>query len=102
MKIQLKGLNNMKKILRISLLAISLVFISCEIPADLNDNPNEITVSDVDANLFLNGAQLANVIVQVSHLNRISGMFSGQLVGYASLYSNIHGYSLSTVESNGE
>jgi hypothetical protein len=102
MKIQLKGLNNMKKILRISLLAISLVFISCEIPADLNDNPNEITVSDVDANLFLNGAQLANVIVQVSHLNRISGMFSGQLVGYASLYSNIYGYSLSTVESNGE
>ena len=94
MKIQLKGLNNMKKILRISLLVISLVFISCEIPADLNDNPNEITVSDVDANLFLNGAQLANVIVQVSHLNRISGMFSGQLVGYASLYSNIYGLSL--------
>jgi hypothetical protein len=29
-------------------------------------------------------------------------MFSGQLVGYASLYSNIYGYSLSTVETNGE
>ena len=85
MKTQLKGLKIMKKISKISLLAVSLVIISCEIPADLNDNPNEITVSDVDANLFLNGAQLANVIVQVSHLNRISGMFSGQLVGYASL-----------------
>ena len=58
--------------------------------------------SAADANLFLNGAQLANNIVQVSHLNRISGMFSGQLVGYASLYSNIYGYSLSTVETNGE
>ena len=102
MKTQLKGLKIMKKISKISLLAVSLVIISCEIPADLNDNPNEITVSDVDANLFLNGAQLANVIVQVSHLNRISGMFSGQLIGYTSLYSNIYGYSLSTVESNGE
>jgi len=29
-------------------------------------------------------------------------MFSGQLIGYTSLYSNIYGYSLSTVESNDE
>ena len=28
-------------------------------------------------------------------------MYSGQLVGFASLYSNIYGYSLSSVESNG-
>ena len=83
MKTQLKGFKKMNKIYKISLLVASLAFMSCEIPADLNDNPNEITVSDVDANLFLNGAQLANVIVQVSHMNRISGMFSGQLVGYA-------------------
>ena len=102
MKTQLKGFKEMNKIFKISFVAVSLLIMSCEIPADLNDNPNEITVSDVDANLFLNGAQLANVIVQVSHLNRISGMFSGQLVGYASLYSNIYGYSLSTVESNDE
>ncbi len=102
MEIQLKGYNKMNKIFKVSLLSALLVLMSCEIPADLNDNPNEITVSDVDANLFLNGAQLANVIVQVSHLNRISGMYSGQLIGYTSLYSNIYGYSLSTVESNGE
>ena len=63
MKIQLKGLNNMKKILRISLLAISLVFISCEIPADLNDNPNEITVSDVDLGILERVAK-KNVISQ--------------------------------------
>ena len=97
-----KGLKTMTRLLKISALTISFVFISCEIPENLNDNPNDLTVSDVDANLFLNGAQLANNIVQVSHLNRISGMFSGQLVGYASLYSNIYGYSLSTVETNGE
>ncbi len=82
----------MKKLISLITLSIALVMTSCEIPENLNDNPNEITVSDVDANLFLNGAQLANAIVQVSHLNRISGMYSGQLVGYASLYSNIYGY----------
>ena len=79
-----------------------LMLASCEIPTDLNDNPNEITLQDVDASLFLNGAQLANIMVQNSHLNRITGMFSGQLIGYTSLYSNIYGYSLSTVESNDE
>ena len=97
-----KGLNKMNKSVKIFLVALSLLVVSCEIPENLNDNPNEITVSDVDSRLFLNGAQLANAIVQVSHLNRISGMYSGQLVGYTSLYSNIYGYSLSTVESNGE
>ena len=97
-----KGLRSMKNMFSLILVASMLVLPSCEIPTDLNDNPNEITLQDVDPNLFLNGAQLANIMVQNSHLNRISGMFSGQLVGYTSLYSNIYGYSLSTVESNDE
>jgi len=29
-------------------------------------------------------------------------MYSGQLIGFTSLYSNIYGYALSTVETNGE
>ena len=97
-----KGIRSMKNTFSFILIASMLVLPSCEIPTDLNDNPNEITLQDVDANLFLNGAQLANIMVQNSHLNRISGMFSGQLIGYTSLYSNIYGYSLSTVESNDE
>ena len=97
-----KGLRSMKNILSFILVGSMLMLTSCEIPTDLNDNPNEITLQDADAILFLNGAQLANIMVQNSHLNRISGMFSGQLVGYTSLYSNIYGYSLSTVESNDE
>ncbi|MEE3195531.1 MAG: SusD/RagB family nutrient-binding outer membrane lipoprotein [Candidatus Neomarinimicrobiota bacterium] len=92
----------MKNIFGLVLVASILMLPSCEIPADLNDNPNEITLQDVDASLFLNGAQLANIMIQNSHVNRITGMFSGQLVGYTSLYSNIYGYSLSTVESNDE
>lgn len=78
------------------------MFVSCEIPTGLNDNPNEITLDDPAPNLFLNGAQLANIMIQNSHLNRITGMYSGQLVGYTSLYSTIYGYSLSTAESNDE
>ena len=54
-----KGLIVMTRLLKISALVTSLIFISCEIPENLNDNPNDLTVSDVDANLFLNGAQLA-------------------------------------------
>ena len=98
----MKGLRTIKNIFGLVLVASILMLASCEIPTDLNDNPNEITLQDVEPSLFLNGAQLANIMVQNSHLNRITGMFSGQLVGYTSLYSNIYGYSLSTVESNDE
>ena len=97
-----KGLRSMKNMFSLILIASIMMLPSCEIPTDLNDNPNEITLQDVNANLFLNGAQLANIMLQNSHLNRITGMFSGQLVGYTSLYSNIYGYALSTVESNDE
>ena len=102
MRKSMKGLRSMKNIFSLILVGSMLMLTSCEIPTDLNDNPNEITLQDADAILFLNGAQIANIMIQNSHLNRISGMFSGQLVGYTSLYSNIYGYSLSTVESNDE
>lgn len=45
---------------------------------------------------------IANIQVNCGHLNRISGMYSGQLIGFSSLYSNIYGYNLSTAESNSE
>ena len=86
------------------MLSLSLIFtISCEDFVDgINDNPNDIIVSDVQERLFLTGAQLANVQINCGHLNRISGMYSGQLIGYSSLYSNIYGFSLSTAETNDE
>ena len=87
MKNSIKVYRPMKNFFSLILAGSMLMLVSCEIPTDLNDNPNEITLNDPAPNLFLNGAQLANVMVQNSHLNRISGMFSGQLIGYASLYS---------------
>ena len=86
------------------LLFFSIIFLafSCEeLNEGINENPNDIIVSDVEERLFLTGGMLANVQIQLGHLNRISGMYSGQLIGYSSLYSNIYGLSLSTAESNG-
>lgn len=65
----------------------------------INDNPNDLAIEDVDAALFLTGAQLANTVAQGGHLNRIASMYSGQLVGINSLYSNVYGYNFSTAES---
>ena len=93
----------MKKLFTKSILALLIIFsFSCEdINEDINSNPNDILITDVEDKLFLTGAQLANIQLQLGHLNRISGMYSGQLIGFSSLYANIYGMALSTVESNG-
>ena len=86
------------------LLFLSALFVafSCEeLNEGINENPNDILIDDVEERLFLTGGMIANVQVQLGHLNRIGGMYTGQLIGYSSLYSNIYGLSLSTAESNG-
>lgn len=84
------------------LLVIGMIFASCEsLVDDINPNPNELTPEDVNPEFFLNGAQLANTVAQGGHLNRIAGLWSGQLIGFTSLYSNIYGYSISSAESDG-
>ncbi|RMG25290.1 MAG: SusD/RagB family nutrient-binding outer membrane lipoprotein [Bacteroidetes bacterium] len=90
----------MKKYISAFLLVALLFFNACtELVEGINENPNDILISDVDAELFLTGALLANSVAQAGHLNRIAGMYSGQLVGITSLYSNIYGFALSTAES---
>lgn len=94
----------MKNLYKI-LVFTSLIFTaySCEdIVEGINENPNDLTVSDVSEVLFLTGGQLANIQLQCGHLNRISGMYAGQLIGFQALYSNIYGYNLTTGESNDE
>lgn len=89
------------KNLKYFILSAFVFIISCEKMVEgVNDNPNDISVADVETKLFLTGGLLANIQVQLGHLNRISGMYSGQLVGFASLYSNIYGFNISTAESN--
>ncbi len=94
----------MKKIKQYLFVALASVFLlsACEdILEDINDNPNQIVPEDIEAKLFLTGTMLANTSGQAGHLNRISGLFTGQLVGFTSLYSNIYGYTISTAESVG-
>lgn len=81
------------------LLAIFAVPSCTSLVEGINENPNDILITDIDAELFLTGALLANTVAQGGHLNRIGGMYTGQLIGFSSLYSNIYGFSLSTAES---
>ena len=92
----------MKKKLYIIAFASAFFFSSCEgLVEGINDNPNDVTIDDINGELFLTGVQLANISLQNGHTNRISGLYSGQLTGFTSLYSNIYGYSLSTAETTG-
>ena len=71
---------------------LSIFLSSCEkIVEGINDNPNNLVQDDIEARLLLTGAELANTVANAGHLNRISGMYSGQLIGFQSLYSNIYG-----------
>ena len=59
----------MKKLYTKSLLALLIIFsFSCEdINEDINSNPNDILITDVEDKLFLTGAQLANIQLQLGH-----------------------------------
>jgi hypothetical protein len=84
---------------KIKYIVLSLVFIlsGCDY-GDLNENPNEPV--QVPETLLLTGTMLANISVNSSHINRISGMWSGQYRGLQSLYQAIYNYNISTEESN--
>lgn len=86
----------MKKIIYLFTVC-SLLFTSCEY-GDLNDNPNDPI--EVPANLLVKGTMLADIAINASHIQRISGMWSGQYRGFQSVYGNMYNYNISTEESN--
>ena len=91
----------MKNIFKGLFVCIAFCMVSCEsLVEGINDDPNGLVIEEVDANLFLTGAQLANNLAQAGHVNRMAGMWSGQLIGYASVYGNAYGYNISTAEAN--
>ncbi len=92
----------MRNYIKSLILILCVGFVSCESIVDgINDSPNKLDPETLEGRLFLTGALLANTVAQGGHLNRISAMYSGQLIGFTSLYSNIYGYSLSSAESIG-
>lgn len=89
------------RLLYTAFLFSGLMLFSCQsLVDDINDNPNRVPVEDLTPQLFLTGAQLANINFQLGHLSRISGLYSGQLVGLASVYQDVYRYNISTAESN--
>ncbi|MEM6343660.1 MAG: SusD/RagB family nutrient-binding outer membrane lipoprotein [Bacteroidota bacterium] len=66
----------------------------------INDNPNDITIDAIQAQSFLTGAQLGNIQVQVGHLQRISGLWTRQLIGFQSSYLSLDRHNITTAESN--
>ncbi|MCP4975551.1 MAG: SusD/RagB family nutrient-binding outer membrane lipoprotein [Maribacter sp.] len=86
----------MKKINYI-IVACSLIFSGCDY-GELNENPNEPT--QVPEILVITGTMLADIAINASHVQRISGMWSGQYKGEQNLYGALHGYEISTEESN--
>lgn len=63
-----------------------------------NIDPNNPT--SVNAETLLRGIELANISVQVSHVQRITAMWMGQYKGATLLYKNLGEYSISGEESN--
>ncbi|MCK0159111.1 SusD/RagB family nutrient-binding outer membrane lipoprotein [Allomuricauda sp. F6463D] len=65
------------------LIFTTITFLSCEkLVDDLNENPNQLTLNDIDPGLFLNGAELSNIAIQLGPYSRMAGYWSGQLIGF--------------------
>ncbi len=86
----------MKKIKYI-IVILSVIFSGCDY-GDLNENPNGPT--NVPELLVFTGTLLADISVNSSHIQRISGLWSGQYRGEQNLYGAIYDYEISTAESN--
>lgn len=59
-----------------------------------NDNPNQLTPDVIDAGLFLNGAELSNIAIQLGPLSRMAGYYSGQLVGVEQVDKERYNYNV--------
>lgn len=87
----------MKKILII--ITVVLCGISCtKVYEGMNIDPNNPV--DVNAETLLKGMEVANITVQVSHIQRITGMWMNQYKGVTLLYQSLGEYNLSAEESN--
>ncbi|WP_192348671.1 SusD/RagB family nutrient-binding outer membrane lipoprotein [Algoriphagus sp. Y33] len=67
----------------LSILCLTVAVSSCESLVDgINDNPNQLTLNEIDAGLFMNGAELGNIDIQLGAYSRMAAYYSGQLIGY--------------------
>jgi len=91
----------MKNYILIYILSLGMVLAGCQsLNEGVNDNPNDITIDAIQAQSFLTGAQLGNIQVQVGHLQRISALWTRQLIGFQSSYLSLDQHNITTAESN--
>lgn len=75
----------------------TLSICGCEkIVDDINKNPNQLTLEDVDPGLFLNGAELSNINIQLGPNSRMAGYWSGQLIGFEQIELERFQYNVTT------
>ncbi len=91
----------MKAQIYIAICCFSFIISCSESFEELNKNPNAITTDEVlPPNLLIKGTMLADISLNMSHLQRISGMWSGQYRGEIALYLGLFNYDISSEESN--
>ncbi|AWX45449.1 hypothetical protein HME9304_02463 [Flagellimonas maritima] len=91
----------MKAQIYIAICCFSFIISCSESFEELNQNPNAITTDEVlPPNLLIKGTMLADISLNMSHLQRISGMWSGQYRGEIALYLGLFNYDISSEESN--
>ena len=74
-------------------LAVLSSFFGCQgLVDDINDNPNQLTVDAVDAGLFLKGAEIGNMMIQLGTFDRVASYYSGQLIGYEQVEQEYYSY----------
>ena len=92
----------MKRNIYSLLIGLFILLSACEsIVEDVNENPNDFVVEDIDPVLFLNGMMLADIQVNVGHVVRISGAWNGHYIGFQQLYQNLYQYNITAAETNG-
>ncbi|PRX56145.1 SusD/RagB family nutrient-binding outer membrane lipoprotein [Flagellimonas meridianipacifica] len=65
------------------ILIIGFLFVGCEkLVDDINENPNNFTLDELDPGLFLNGAELNSINILLGSTSRMAGYWSGQLIGF--------------------
>lgn len=91
----------MKTKILTGIICIVLLFSCSKSFEELNYNPNAITTDElIPPNLLIKGTMLADISINMSHLQRISGMWSGQYRGEIALYLGLYNYDFSSEESN--
>lgn len=76
----------------LSVLIIAAIFSCQDLVDGINDNPNQLTVDAIDAGLFLKGAEIENILIQLGLLDRTASFYSGQLIGYEQVEQERYSY----------